>query len=221
MTIKWLYLAPRSIDIAQADFAKRWLGHAKLASQFPDLLQYFDATIYCLVSPDLTHSFDAAGIITLADRKAVAAVLAHPLAATVIFPDEKKVFSDYVARFSIGAEPEVVGDFPARGYAMLAFIRRSPNLTAAQFAHTLRKSVFDHLTGEMEINGARCVLNWQFSGIFDSVHDYDAVVEYYPTGMNQWDEWRHWTQSSNLIDSKRSLFVQGPVIMNWVKSIGR
>jgi hypothetical protein len=114
-----------------------------------------------------------------------------------------------------------VQDFPARGHARLAFVRRSSNVPAVQFIPALRKSIFEHLIGEMEIGGARCVLNWQLKGVFDSVHDYDAVIEYYPSEMNRWDNWRHWTQSSNLIDRTRSLFVQGPIIMNWAKSTGR
>ncbi len=217
MSVKWLYLAPRAPGLTSEDFPAAWLGHAKLAAQFPDLLGHFDATLYCLLAPDMAAGYDAAAIITLPDLAAIEAVLAHPLAATIIQPDERRVFGDIIPRFSLSAHGELLSRAAIGKNARFAFLRAASS--AAAFTDLLRNSIKERLLPHGMSSIANCVVNWMVPGPFESAHDYTAMVEYYADDDERWENWADFVRNAEWC-GPGALFTGGRVIMNWKRPTG-
>jgi hypothetical protein len=205
--VKWIYLARRAAGVTRDEFPKAWRSHARLASRFPDLAGYFQATVYCLLSGDADDRFDAAGILTLQDDAAIRAVLDHPDAVATMHPDELRVFEDLVARLSLAADETVVVEGAAGPHARLILLE-----SRAVQAQAIDAAVREVVEG-LAVRPNRCVVDHVREGVFNSIHPWSAIIELH--GEPEVCERAGAALAAAVSRAGALTQVEGPVTVNW------
>lgn len=185
MSLKWIYLARRNPATDHAGFRQRWREHSQLASQFAGTLgRHFTGVRQCAkvqrdgLPPALVNDYDGVALLWLRSMQDIREVWSDPATTGTMIPDEPRVFSTQVMKFSLFATEWTEFDRGEGSFAILSFIRRKAGTTRAAFSERWRDS---HAPLLLQVPaGERLVRCYRQNHIFREPppgYEYDGVSE--------------------------------------------
>jgi uncharacterized protein (TIGR02118 family) len=185
MSLKWIYLAKRNPATDHAEFRKRWREHSQLASQFAATMgRHFTGVRQCAkvqradLPAALQNPYDGVALLSLRSMQDMREVWSDPGTLGTMIPDEPRVFSTQVMKFSLFATEWVEFDRSEGSFALLSFIRRKAGSDRAAFSARWRDG---HAPLLLQVPAAdRLVRSYRQNHLFIDPppgYDFDGVAE--------------------------------------------
>ena len=135
---KMIYLAKRNPTLAPAAFPQAWREHSALGRQCRNVQDKVLDVAQCsrllaLDLPGVSADYDGVGLLRLRDGEAVNDIWNDAETLAVMRPDEPRVFSTYVRRFTLVCHECLLRDGPRSHFVLYGFLRRRAGLSKAEF----------------------------------------------------------------------------------------
>lgn len=184
MSIKWIYLAKRNPATDHMEFRKRWREHSALASQFAATMgRHFTGVRQCAkvqradLPPELVNDYDGVALLWLRSMQDMREVWTDPSTTGTMIPDEPRVFSTQVLKFSLFCHEWVEFDRAEGSFALLSFVRRKAGTTRADFIARWRDQ---HAPLLLTVPAAASVQRYRQNHVFRDPppgYEFDGVAE--------------------------------------------
>ncbi len=189
MVPKQIYITKRAPAYTTEQWGQRWRRHGSFVRSLPLWAQIRHYEQCRVLSPQAAAPalfeglsqdvYDGVGMVWFRSPEAVRMALGDPTVDSV-FEDEKDVFNDPIADTSLFTREVVFRDTGATTVKLVAFLRRRPGLTRAEFSES-----WEHTHGplflqvpDIDAHVTKYVQNHvveEFTGVFGN--DFDGVVE--------------------------------------------
>ena len=140
MPHKLIYLARRNPHIRPEDFGEAWQSHSRLASTLgPQFAKHFTRVRQCIkvygadVPPEYINEYDGTALLTMKSWYDLWAARSYPDALETMRNDERRVFAEYAANFTMAVEEIVKQGDGDGGAALISFVRRKSSVPHETF----------------------------------------------------------------------------------------
>lgn len=188
---KMIYLAKRNAALAPEEFPQAWREHSELGLQCPNVQDKVLGVAQCsrlldLDVPGVRADYDGVGLLDLRDQDAVGDIWNDPETLAIMRPDEPRVFSTYVRKFTLVCREYPLRAAPRSDCVLYGFLRRRAGLSKVEFDAVWLDGSAYWLDGDVLREATRVVHNavvqvpppgFGFDGIAEWWFDSPAALE--------------------------------------------
>jgi hypothetical protein len=184
---KQIYIAGRPEGASDEGFVERWRRHGSFVRSLP-LWRHIRHYEQCVVRRDWSDigdtvpareaSYDMVGMVWFRSTDAVAEALADPTVEQV-YADERETFREAIAETSLMSREVVKRDIGGTRAKVVAFVKRKPGTTRAEFSDYWENSHGPLFLATEEVSGevVKYVQNHTLETNTGPLDEFDGVVE--------------------------------------------
>lgn len=185
---KMIYLGKRNLALAPEEFPAAWKQHAVLSATVAKVATAVIGMAQCSrvldnkVLPGASTDYDGVSVMIVTDPQTIFDSMNEPEHVALLLPDELRVFTDYVQKWTVTAKERLLHAKPverARNKVLvIAFMRRRPGLSKEEFDARWRGAHAKLVTGQPGF--ADIALRYAQNAVYGECppgYDYDGISE--------------------------------------------